>query len=158
MKSLRNLIGLALIISLGASIQSCKTKVEETTEKEACCSSDKKELAEEKSCCDTKLEEAKVQVYYFHATRRCATCEAVEKVSKEYIQENYKSGVSFISINREKDENEDLVNKYEIAGQTLLVIIDDEVVNLTTKAFLNARNNPEKLEDLLKSTIDSKLI
>lgn len=99
----------------------------------------------------------KVEVYYFHAVRRCATCEAVEKVSKEYIEENYASKVSFVSINREEEVNANLVAKYEITGQTLLIVSGENVVNLTTEAFLNARSNPEKLTEQIKSTIDSLL-
>ena len=150
MKNIRNIFGLVVVMSIAISIQSCKTKTENTTEK--------KELAQENAYRDTSKEGVSAQVYYFHATRRCATCEAVEKVSKEFIEENYAEKVSFVSINREEDQNSDLVNKYEIAGQTLLVIFESEVVDLTTKAFLNARNSPEKLEELLKSTLDSKQI
>jgi hypothetical protein len=32
-------------------------------------------------------------------------------------------------------------------------VFDDEVVNLTTEAFMNARSNPEKLEEKIKTTI-----
>ena len=35
---------------------------------------------------ETKVSETgKVEVYYFHFTRRCATCNAVEQVSKETV-------------------------------------------------------------------------
>ena len=30
-----------------------------------------------------------VEVYYFHATKRCVTCEAVEAVTKEALKEYY---------------------------------------------------------------------
>lgn len=154
-----NVIGLSLVFALGSMFtQSCSTKANNTEKAdEACCSSAKEETKEEKACCSEKVEETTATAYYFHATRRCATCQAVEKVSKEYIEANYAEKVTFISINREEDQNSELVEKYEIAGQTLLLVFGDEVVNLTTEAFLNARSNPEKLEELIKSTIDARL-
>jgi hypothetical protein len=100
----------------------------------------------------------KVKAFYFHAIRRCATCEAVEEVAKSYIEENYANKVTFISINREEEKNCALVEKYEISGQTLLIVSGDKVVNLTTEAFMNARTNPDKLKELIKSTIDPLLV
>ena len=98
-----------------------------------------------------------VQVYYFHATRRCATCEAVEKVTKETLAENYGAKVPFQSINREEEKENPLVKKYEISGQTLLVVKGDQVVNLTNDAFMYARTSPDKLKAKIKETIDGLL-
>ncbi len=98
-----------------------------------------------------------VQVYYFHATRRCATCEAVEKVTKETLAENYGAKVPFQSINREEEKENPLVKKYEISGQTLLVVKGDQVVNLTNDAFMYARTSPDKLKAKIKETIDALL-
>ncbi len=109
------------------------------------------------ACCDTKQTDTEVKAYYFHATRRCATCEAVEKVSKETIIENYKGKVSFESINREKEKDNPLVKKYKISGQTLLLVKGDKKVDMTSAAFMYARNNPEEFETKLKSAIDSML-
>jgi hypothetical protein len=98
-----------------------------------------------------------VQVYYFHATRRCATCEAVEAVSKETLTSTYGDKVAFESINREEEKSSDLVEKYKISGTALLVVSGDKVVDLTNEAFLNARSKPDKLKSKLKSTIDSMM-
>jgi len=38
-----------------------------------------------KTSCTTASEKAEVKAYYFHATRRCATCQAVEDVTKKTI-------------------------------------------------------------------------
>ncbi|HBL74080.1 MAG: hypothetical protein A2W90_12795 [Bacteroidetes bacterium GWF2_42_66] len=96
-----------------------------------------------------------VKAYYFHATRRCATCQAVEAVTKEALKEYYGDQVSFQSINREEDSKNPLIEKYKISGQTLLIIKGDKVINLTNEAFLNARIKPDKFKAKLKSTIDS---
>lgn len=99
-------------------------------------------------------DEALIKAYYFHATRRCETCQAVEKVTKEVIEESYADQVAMLVYNREKEENMALVEKYQISGQTLLLVKGEEVVNLTTKAFMSARNNPEKFKKELKAAID----
>lgn len=157
MKAKLNLIGFFLLIGLLSIVQACNTKANnsETTE-DSCCSSEKEVVEDKSSCCD-KTQEAEITTYYFHATHRCATCQAVEKVSKEYIEENYAGKVNFVSLNREEEQNKDLVEKYQVGGQTLIIVFQDEVVNLTNDAFLNARSNPEKLEEIIKSTIDSHL-
>jgi len=98
-----------------------------------------------------------VVVYYFHATKRCVTCKAVEAVTKEALKEYYGEKVVLTSINREKDKKNPLLKKYKVNGQTLLVVKGDDVVNLTSDAFLNARTKPEKLKKKIKTTIDSML-
>jgi len=110
-----------------------------------------------KVTCAENQKSSEVKAYYFHATRRCATCQAVEAVSKEAIKEYYGDKVTFESINREEEKDNPLVKKYKISGQTLLIINGDKKVDLTNDAFLNARTNPDKFKSKLKSTIDSML-
>jgi hypothetical protein len=100
---------------------------------------------------------SEVKVYYFHSTRRCVTCEAVEAVSKEAINEYYGNKVSFESINREEDKDNSLVAKYKISGTALLIVNGKEKMDITNEAFLNARTNPDKFKSKLKSTIDSMM-
>ncbi|MDD4644954.1 MAG: nitrophenyl compound nitroreductase subunit ArsF family protein, partial [Bacteroidales bacterium] len=71
------------------------------------------------------------EVYYFHMTRRCATCQAVESVTeaavKEYFADALQKGiVTFKSVNLEEKANKSLVKKMKISGQALLVINGDE--------------------------------
>ncbi|MBU1013853.1 MAG: hypothetical protein KKG99_12695 [Bacteroidetes bacterium] len=98
-----------------------------------------------------------VKAYYFHANTRCVTCKAVEDVAKEAIEEYYGDKVSYVVINREEDKDNPLLKKYEISGQTLLIVKGEKAVNLTNEAFLNARTNPDKLKGKIKSTIDSMM-
>lgn len=100
---------------------------------------------------------SEVQVYYFHATRRCATCQAVESVTEKTIKENYGEKVSFESINNEEDASNPLIERYEISGQTLLIIKGDQKADLTNEAFLYARTSPGKFQKKLKSAIDAML-
>lgn len=105
------------------------------------------------------VEEGDVTVYYFHNSRRCATCEAVEKETvsalKELYPENVKDGkIVFISIDIEDGTHDKLVKELEISGQTLLIISGDEKVNLTNEAFMYAKTKPEKLKSKLQRAID----
>lgn len=98
-----------------------------------------------------------VKVYYFHATRRCATCQAVEAVTKDALKEYYGDKVTFESINMDNEKDILLVEKFKISGTALILVNGDKIVNLTNDAFLNARSNPDKFKKKLKSTIDSMM-
>jgi len=121
--------------------------------KSSCCSKAKTGKAD----CGTKVAKTEVMAYYFHATRRCATCEAVEKVTKETLKKTYGNKVSFVSINREEDANKDMVEKFNVNAQTLLIVKGDEVEDLTTKAFLYAKSSPEKLQKEITTTIEKMM-
>lgn len=100
-----------------------------------------------------------VEVYYFHFTRRCATCMAVESVTKTALEELYNAemkneSIIFQSINLDEADSEEIAQKLEISGQTLLIVSDGKKENITTDAFMNAKNNPEKLKEIIKSIID----
>ncbi len=88
-------------------------------------------------------------VYYFHGNRRCATCEAVETVTKATVKENFADSIPVFIINRDKDENKELAEKLNITGQTLLIVNNSTTNNLTNSAFLNARSNPDKFKEEL---------
>lgn len=97
--------------------------------------------------------EKAVKVYYFHNTRRCATCKAVEDVTKEALSENYGKKVPFESVNIEENTSKALAKKYGVAGQTLLIVGKGKPQNLTNFAFMNARTNPDKLKTKITSVI-----
>lgn len=102
-------------------------------------------------------------VYYFHNTRRCATCNAIEDRTKEtlntYFEDKMKDGtIQMVTLNAEEGDNKEICEKYEVWGSTLLLVKSapemEEVENLTDFAFANARNNPEKFMKGLKKDID----
>lgn len=101
-----------------------------------------------------------VEVYYFHMTRRCATCQAVEEETQKALKASFAQllddgKVIFKSMNLEKDNTR--AKELGVSGQTLLVVKGDKQVNLTNVAFMNARNNPEKLSKKIKETINGLL-
>ncbi|PLX13819.1 MAG: hypothetical protein C0597_11090 [Marinilabiliales bacterium] len=108
------------------------------------------------------LNQVKVEIYYFHYTRRCVTCMAVENVTKEALEEIYTSqlkneDIVFKTINLDEADSEEIAEKLNVSGQTLLIVAGDKKENITTDAFLNARSHPDKLKDILKSKIDPLL-
>lgn len=104
----------------------------------------------------------KAEVYYFHFTRRCVTCQAVESESKKAITTLYpkevKSGkIKFTAINLDEKGSEALAAKCKAEGQALLVISGNKRYDLTEQGFMYARSNPGKLKQELKKIIDSLL-
>jgi len=101
----------------------------------------------------------KIEVYYFHNTHRCATCQAVESVTRKTLEDTYqqqmKSGeITFQSLNIEEDVNEPLARKLHVSGQTLLFVKGGKKKDLTNDAFMYARSNPDKLKTKIVNTIE----
>jgi len=105
---------------------------------------------------------AKVEVYYFHFTRRCVTCQAVEAESQKAIAALYpvqakKGLITFKSVNLDEKSSKILAKKCNVSGQTLLVISGGKRVDLTEQGFMYAKSSPDKLKAELKRTIDPLL-
>ena len=95
-----------------------------------------------------------VEVYYFHSSRRCETCKAVEDVSKTSIAELYGDAVSFTGYNLDEPEAAKKAEELEVSGQTLLIVSGDTKINITNDGFMYARSNPDKLKQIIKGKID----
>ena len=103
-----------------------------------------------------------VQVYYFHNTKRCATCNAVEDETKVVLEMFYKDKleagtITFTSLNLEEEDGAKMAETLQVSGQTLLVVKGEERVNLTNDGFMNARTNAPKFHEILKTQIDKLL-
>ncbi len=105
----------------------------------------------------TTIKSDKVEVFYFHYTRRCVTCKTVEDVTKEAIKELYGDDVSFMAFNLEESDGSQKAELLGVSGQTLLIASDDTKINITNEGFMNARTNPEKLKEIIKEKIDPLL-
>ena len=104
----------------------------------------------------------KVEVYYFHYTRRCETCQAIEDETQKAIVKLYpaaqKEGkIRFQSVNLDTKGTEALAKKCRAEGQALLVISGKKRADLTEQAFMMARNSPDKFKAELKKVIDPML-
>jgi hypothetical protein len=97
-----------------------------------------------------------VTVYYFHFSRRCPTCMAVEEQTQSSLKDLYPDQVAngsvvFLSVNLDKSDNKPLADQLKVTGQTLLVVKGDRQVDLTNQAFMYARTKPDKLKAEIQS-------
>lgn len=104
----------------------------------------------------------KIEVYYFHFTRRCMTCNAVEAEAKKALESMYaaqvKSGkITFTSVNLDEPSSKAAAEKCAAEGQSLLVLSGGNRVDLTSQGFMYAVSSPEKLKAELKKAIDPLL-
>jgi len=108
------------------------------------------------------LQSDDIQIYYFHNTKRCATCNAIENETLMalglFYKESIEAGtIEFTSLNLEEEEGESMAQELQVSGQTLLLVKGETKVNLTNDGFMNARTNPTKFHEILKSQIDQLL-
>lgn len=104
----------------------------------------------------------KVEVYYFHFTRRCMTCNAVEKEAKKAVEvlypEQVKVGlVAFIEVNLDNSDSKPAVAKAKAQGQGLIVVSGNKRADLTAQGFRFALSNPSMLQAEIKKAIDPML-
>jgi len=101
-----------------------------------------------------------VEVYYFHYTRRCSTCVAVEEQTKKTLGVLFpaaiKSGkLKFSGVNLDDKLSEKLAKRCKAEGQALLVISGAKRIDLTEEGFMYAVSNPEKLKQALRNAINT---
>lgn len=100
-----------------------------------------------------------VTIYYFHYTQRCHTCIELEATAKLSVESLYAEQVtngeySFKGINIDEPEGKILQKKYDIAGQTLLVVRGEKKVDITDQGFSNAQNL-EGMKTAIKNAVDT---
>ena len=103
---------------------------------------------------ETTVKAENIEVFYFHYTRRCATCNAVEDVTKEALEEYYGDKIFFVSYNLDEANGKEKAEEIGVSGQTLIIVSGENKINITNEGFMNARTNPEKLKEIIKEKID----
>ena len=104
-----------------------------------------------------------VKVYYFHGTRRCKTCIAVGEVSKATIGQYFADNgqVEYLDLNIEEPENQEIAEKYQVAGSGLFVSsFSEEKENyqdITEFAFMYVVQNPDTLKTTIKELVEAGL-
>ncbi len=101
----------------------------------------------------------KVEVYYFHFSRRCVTCIAVENKTREAIVALYpdaysKGKITFVSVNLEDDKSKPIAEKAKVTGQALVIMSGDFRKDLTAEGFMYANNNFDKFKAEIQKTVD----
>ena len=140
MKILKSSFAIMFVV---LALSACKTQSSENTSTELAISGD-------------------IQVYYFHNTTRCATCNAVEDETKValdmfYADEMKTGEMDFTSLNLEEDDGKKMAQTLNVSGQTLLIVKGGKQVNLTNEGFMNARTHPTKFHEIVKTEIDQLL-
>lgn len=107
------------------------------------------------------LTTSNVNIYYFHFTRRCATCMAVEENARRAVEELYPNEVqageySFTSLNLDEATPKEIANELGVGGQSLMVVRGDKKIDITSAAWM-AAHDPEKMKSEIKSGIDKVL-
>lgn len=104
-------------------------------------------------------EASTVNIYYFHGPQRCKTCIAVEKVARETIEKTYANNknVCFVMINIEDEANAELIEKYQIAWNALIIEKGDNYIDLTKNGFANAVNTPDVFIEAIKKEVNARL-
>ena len=109
-----------------------------------------------------KADAEELQVYYFHFTNRCATCNAVEAETKLaletfYAREVKEGTIAFTSLNLEEEDGRKMAEQFKVSGQSLLLVKGEQMLNLTNEGFMNARTKPDTFHEILKNSIDKWL-
>lgn len=144
MKRLLFLLIAVFVISISTvSAQCCKSGAET------------KALAENVTEVSNDNEMQDIKAYYFHFTRRCATCKAVESVSAEALKELYGESIVLKSVNLDDEANDELAEKIGVDGQSLLFVKGDKKIDITNDGFMYARTKPDKLKEKIEETIEA---
>lgn len=108
----------------------------------------------------SRVESEKTEVYYFHNTRRCPTCMAIEQETRKVLKEQpysdarEKGDLVFKSYNAENSANKKLVKELGVTGSALIVVKGNEKIDLTSKAFMYGLKQPEKLREALRDALN----
>lgn len=102
--------------------------------------------------------ENKIEVYYFHFTRRCATCVAVQEATEQFLKENYPDDMDngslvYHEVNLSEPESRDVAQKLDVSGQALLVVSGDEKHDLTMQGFMYAMRDYDRFAGVMKEAI-----
>lgn len=104
-----------------------------------------------------------VEVLYFHGKQRCITCNAIEKLSKEVVEESFaqqlKDGkVVFKVIDISTKEGEKIADKYEVTWSSLYINKwkggKEVKSNMTDFGFSYAKGSPKVFKAGVKNKID----
>lgn len=108
---------------------------------------------------------SKIEVFDFHSTHRCMTCNAIEANTKYtlntfFADELKNNKITFQVINVDEKENEKIAEKFEASGTSLILNVikngKETQINLTEFAFMEG-NDQEAFSKELKSKIDMEL-
>lgn len=105
-----------------------------------------------------------VEVLSFHTKKRCPTCIAIERLTREVVETQFAEPLadgSLVFRVVDISQDEALADRYEVTWSSLFVNKHkdgrERVNDLTKFAFANARTNPEKFKAELMAQIEKLL-
>lgn len=108
----------------------------------------------------------KLQIVYFHAKYRCATCTSIEENTKKtlntYFSEQLKNGtIKFQVLDVSDSKNVKMAEKYEASGSSLFLTKlngkKETTTDFTNFAFSYSHNQADKFIAGLKAEIEKNL-
>lgn len=107
-----------------------------------------------------------VEVLYFHGKQRCVTCNTIEKLTKEVLDNDFaqqlKNGkVVFKVIDISTKEGEKIADKYEVTWSSLFINKwkngKEIKSNMTDFGFSYAKNSPDVFKEGVKKKVNEQL-
>jgi hypothetical protein len=163
MPTRQNLLTFALSLLLGVIILGfgCNNNKANTNQN----ASEGNAAALQKNTSEANLPENRVELYYFHATRRCPTCSRAEAWTEKALEEHYSSEIRskklvYQAINYLKSEKRHLAERFKIPfnGLVINLVKGSSENDFFMKAlFQKVVEGEQATIDFLKETIDKEL-
>ena len=124
------------------------------------CSCEARTAAKQEEAMQVQAE--RIDVYYFHFSRRCVTCKTVEAEARNAVEtlypERYRDkDITFQAVNLDEESGRKLAEVHGVTGQSLLFVKGTEKADLIREGFMYARTDPEKFRQAIRQQIDGML-
>ncbi len=101
-----------------------------------------------------------VVVYYFHGTQRCMTCNRIEELTKQAVQENFADQLAsgrivFRSVNVDEQANEHYIQDFQLSARTVVMQKGDSYEKLDQ--VWNLVREPEKFVQYIGNGLERLL-
>jgi magnesium-transporting ATPase (P-type) len=159
---MKNLLTLPLSLLLGLFILGCGCNSKASTNQNT---SEENTATTQQTINGANVPENRVELYYFHATRRCPTCTHAEAYIEKALEEYYSSEVArkqlvYRAVNFEKSENRPLAERFQIPFNGLVINVvkgSEENHFFVKQLFQKVHKGEQPTIDFLKETIDKEL-
>lgn len=99
-------------------------------------------------------------VYYFHGNKRCMTCNKIEQLTKQAVEEKYSGelasgNIVFLPVNVEIPENEHFIKDFELSVRSVVMAREGKFEKFDSVWELV--NEPEKFQSYIQDGIKEML-
>jgi len=154
----KNIMGIIIVIILGAIMTMAKNNNQQPITNVISKTKNKTQALDVKSSVD------KIEIYYFHRTQRCYSCNALSQYVKETIEQRFseeiKSGkIEYREVNVDLPENKNVALKFQASGSSLFINTiknGQDNINQDTNAW-RLLSNKSRFQTYLENKINSLL-